>query len=209
VTRALSRLQALSRFLGAVVVVVFFVALFTPVPNILYRQLLVPADERPAQAIVALGAGIESDGVISSGSIQRCLHAILLHRRGLAPLLVLLGPSRGGVSEADVRARLAQDLGVPADAILTEARGRTTREEGLYTRERLQARGITRILLVTGAHHMLRARAVFQAAGFEVAAAPVDEVSGEADRPEARLGLTRALSMEWAGRIYYRLAGYI
>ena len=210
VAPALRRLLWLCRGLGVAVIAAFLATSFTPLPNIIYRSLQVAPQEGPAEAIVALGAGIEQDGVLSSSSVQRCLHAILLQRRGLAPLLVLLGPRRGnGPTEADVRAKLARDLGIDAAAILAEGRARTTREEAQYSRELLKARGISRILLVTGGHHMRRAQAVFQAVGFEVLPAPVEEISSESSRPESRFGLARASAMELAGRVYYRLAGFL
>jgi len=44
--------------------------------------------------------------------------------------------------------------------------------------------------------------------GFEVHSAPSDPF-GEADAPESRLSLTRALLKESLGWLYYRIAGYI
>ena len=54
----------------------------------------------------------------------------------------------------------------------------------------------------------VRARPLFERAGFEVHSAPSDPF-GEADAPESRLSLTRALLKESLGWLYYRIAGYI
>ena len=161
------------------------------------------ASER-ADAIVVLGSGVMPEGELDDTSLRRTVHGVRLFHRGLAPHLVLLGPARDGVVEAEVRARYAADLGVPADALVVERGGLSTREEAALVAARLQPASI---LLVTGLHHVPRARAVFERAGIRVHAAPVLEQSALSDRPQARLALVRALVQEWVARGYYRATG--
>ena len=94
---------------------------------------------------------------------------------------------------------------MPADALVVERGGLSTREEAALVAPPPAAGA--RILLVTGLHHMPRARAVFERAGIRVHAAPVLEQSALSERPQARLALARALIQEWLARAYYRLAG--
>lgn len=196
------------RGLGLVGLGLFLAGGFTPLPNVLSRWLAAPARVEPAEAIVVLGAGLRADGSLTDASLRRALHGILLYREGLAPWLVVLGPERPGVGvEAGVRAELARALGVPPAAILTEATAWTTREEAVRARALLAGRGVRRILLVTNPHHMWRARAVFERAGFEVQAAPTQDFSAEPDTVEGRLDLLRDLAQELFGRSLYRLAG--
>jgi uncharacterized SAM-binding protein YcdF (DUF218 family) len=65
-------------------------------------------------------------------------------------------------------------MGVPEEVIITEEASRDTHENALYSKTILEARGITRILLVTSAYHMRRAEAVFKAQGFDVIPSPTD-----------------------------------
>ena len=134
------------------------------------------------------------------------MQGIRLFRRGLAPRLVLLGPEYDGAVEAEIRARYAVDLGVPPQALVVEAGGLSTRDEARLVAARLGP-GPASILLVTGVNHMPRARAVFEREGMTVAPAPVLEDSALAARPQARLGLARALAQEALARAYYRLRG--
>ena len=76
--------------------------------------------------------------------------------------------------------------------------------------------GIGRIVLVTHAYHMPRARAAFEAAGLEVDAAPVGFLAGRgAPRPLGFMPSVRGLQLgslamhEWFGIAWYRLNGYI
>jgi uncharacterized SAM-binding protein YcdF (DUF218 family) len=164
-----------------------------------------PADpEAAADAIVVLGSGVMPEGELDDHSLRRTVHGVRLFRRGLARRLVLLGPPRRGVVEADLRARYAVELGVPEEALVVEAGGLTTRDEAALVAREVRPASI---LLVTGLHHVPRARAVFERAGMRVVAAPVLEQSVESARPQARLALARALAQEWLARAYYRASG--
>jgi uncharacterized SAM-binding protein YcdF (DUF218 family) len=196
--------------LGLAGITLFVVFAFTPAAGLLRDRLAVSSRIEPAEAIVVLGGGLDKERDLSNDSLRRTLRGIELQRRGLAPLLVLLGPTYGQeVSEAEVRAKLAREMGVPSEAILMEPDGKTTREEAIRVRALLQPRNIIKILLVTNAQHMARARPLFEREGFEVFPAPVKDLI-EAEGPaEGRLLVTRRILQELAGRTYYRLAGYM
>jgi len=147
------------------------------------------------------------EGELTDNSLRRTVHGIRLFRQGLAPRIVLLGPEYHGAVEAEVRARYAADLGVPADALIVEPGGQSTRNEAQLVRARLGAGRAAAVILVTGLHHMPRARRVFEREGMVVAAAPVLEESVHPERPQARLALARAMAQEAVARAYYRLAG--
>jgi len=197
------------RLIGLIGVVAFLVAAFSPLADRVNLWLSVPPDLVRADAIVVLGGSVSRSGVLSLESQRRTSRGIELYQRGLAPLLVFLGgSSEGGPNEADVRAEQARLHRIPGSAILTDARGNTTREEALRVKALLHPRGARSVLLVTNAGHLARARPLFERAGFEVHAAPSDTF-GEADAPESRLSLMRGLLKESLGWLYYRIVGYI
>ena len=199
-----------ARLAGAIALLGFFACAYTPIASVLSARLPAAPPDRPADAIVVLGAGVAPDGLLNDSSLRRLVAGIVLYQRRLAPRLMLLGPaySRGAV-EAEVRAGLARDLGVPAAALVLEAGGRTTREEAALVAARVRALGGRRILLVTGVHHMPRARALFEREGLDVVPAPVVEVSTATDRPDERLELAQMLLEEALARLYYRVAGFL
>src|SRR5262249_58986518 len=160
-------------------------------------------------ARVVLGGSVSPSGMLGQESLRRPNRGIELYRRGLAPVLVLLGgSSEGGPTEAEGRAAQARLHGVPAAAILTDTRAHTTREEATRVRALLEPRQARTVLLVTNAGHLARARPLFERAGFEVRGVPSDPPI-EADAPESRLAQTRMLAKEMLGWLYYRIAGYI
>jgi uncharacterized SAM-binding protein YcdF (DUF218 family) len=184
---------------------------FTPLPNLVGGLMRIPARLEPAGAIVVLaGGGLRSDGGLSNESLRRALAGIVLYRSGLAPFLVFSGEaSDEGPGEADVRADLARRLGISAEAILTDADARTTREEAIRIRQLLLPRGVGRILLVTDSSHMLRARGVFERAGFDVLPAPAGDASANVTAPAVRLRVALYLVRELLALLYYRVAGYL
>jgi len=196
------------RVLGAASLAGLLAVAFTPLPNVLGRALGSASRLERADAIVALGSSVLPSGRLSSTSLRRAVDGIRLYRQGYAPLLVFSGspPRDGRPAEGAVRTRLALELGVPAEAIVT-VEAWTTRDEAARVAALLQARGVRRVLLVTESHHMVRARPLFERGGLEVLPAPTD-TPWLAPNPEARLLLAWQLAGELFARLYYWLAGY-
>jgi uncharacterized SAM-binding protein YcdF (DUF218 family) len=202
-------MPAALRALGLAVVAGFVLFAYTPMVNLMVGRQVAWPPPAPGQAIVVLGSGVSADGALTARSLRRTVCGVRLQRRGLAPLLVLLGiPSPSGPGEAESRAALARELNVPEAAIVAISGGRTTWEEARSTWSALEPRGARRILLVTDVSHMERARESFARMGFEVVPAPVEGAFWEPDRPAERLALARSLTQEWLARLYYRVAGY-
>jgi uncharacterized SAM-binding protein YcdF (DUF218 family) len=140
-----------------------------------------------AQAIVVLAAGRvrhapEYDNRDNPDyvTLARLRYAAHLQRRTGLPVLVSGGNGSSGVdpdpddrawTKADaMAAALREDFGVPVQWV--EGRSRDTAENAAFSAAMLRADGIKRILLVTDALHMPRARAAFERAGFDVVSAP-------------------------------------
>lgn len=201
-------MRRLQRALGAATVLAFLAVAFTPLTHAVHRAFVVPERLAPASAIVVLGAGANGD-YLGERSLRRAVHGLRLCHRGLAPVIVMHGPLHEfWPPESEIRAALARDLAVRAE-VLALTGGRTTQEEAAESWHRLAPQGRTRILLVTGAHHMWRARALFEREGFEVLPAPVDEAAPAAARPELRLAMARSLLQEGLARVVYRLLGRV
>ncbi|HTY79563.1 MAG TPA: YdcF family protein [Candidatus Bathyarchaeia archaeon] len=190
------------RLLGAVAVLLFVVAAFTPLANVLNVRMAGHARLEPSDAVVVLGrGGADSDGVLTNRSLRRLLRGVSLYRDGLAPLLVL----SGSTGETRARLELARGLGVPEAAILTTGEALSTRQEADELRRLLLPLGRRRLLLVADPIDMPRARSFVERAGFVVYPAPT-AASGPSV-PESRLGLVRDIAMELCALAYYRLTG--
>ncbi len=140
-----------------------------------------PAESVPrAEAIVVLGGriadiGRQGESLDMDAAYDRLHHALALYRGGRAPLIVVSGgAAEGRLPEAEVMSRLLREYGVPETAILREPNSRTTRENGVNTRELLESRGLSRIILVTSAYHMDRALGVFRRLGVNATPSATD-----------------------------------
>jgi uncharacterized SAM-binding protein YcdF (DUF218 family) len=124
-----------------------------------------------ADAIVVLGCRMPPDGSAGGALLRRVEHAATLWREGAAPLLLLSGGGEGPWPEAQAMRDLAIAAGVPEPSLLVEATSRNTVENAVFSARLLRERGLGRVVVVTDAYHLLRARLLFRAAGLEVAAA--------------------------------------
>jgi uncharacterized SAM-binding protein YcdF (DUF218 family) len=132
-------------------------------------------------AIVVLGGGtapkgtLRPDDALLEDSRTRTICGSEWYAKGLSSRLVLSGGEGAifgsGPKDALEMKRLALQLGVPEDAILAEARSRTTYENAVEVRREL---GNASILLVTSAYHMPRAMSLFRKQGFAITPAPCE-----------------------------------
>ena len=190
------------RYVGLIGLLLFVLAAFTPLANLLNIRMAGQAHIVPSDAIVVMGrGGADSDGVLTNRSLRRLLLGVDLYNGALAPVLVL----SGSAPETEARKALAREMGVPDKAILVSAKARTTREEASEIRGLLLPLGRQRILLVADPIDMPRTRVLMERSGFEVH--PVPTASSGPSTPESRLGLCRDIAIELSAWAYYRLVG--
>ncbi|WP_068830392.1 YdcF family protein [Pseudomonas sp. BMS12] len=142
-----------------------------------------------AEVIVILGSGREeADPAWGSDqpsvtAIERLRYAARLQRASSLPILISGGLHYGQPpSEAGLMAdALQRDFGVATR--WREERSRTTWENALLSAEMLRGEGIRRVVLVTQAAHMPRARWCFEQQGLEVVAAPLGFLGVPNERP--------------------------
>lgn len=212
--------------LGVVLLLLFG---YSPLGNV----LLLPLSERfPAwqangrtpDGIIVLGGAIDPDvsaarnSLETDASAERIIGMLELARQYPHARIVYSGGSgslvHGNVAEAPIAGALLQRFGVAPDRIVTEGESRTTAENAVFTRRRVQPKPGELWLLVTSAAHMPRSIGAFRKAGFDVEAYPVDwRTRGWADAaaPFSILswGLARSdvAVHEWAGLIAYWASG--
>jgi uncharacterized SAM-binding protein YcdF (DUF218 family) len=190
------------RYVGLIGLLLFVLAAFTPLANLLNIRMAGQAHIVPSDAIVVMGrGGADSDGVLTNRSLRRLLLGVDLYNGALAPVLVL----SGSAPETEARKALAREMGVPDKAILVSAKARTTREEASEIHGLLLPLGRQRILLVADPIDMPRTRVLMERSGFEVH--PVPTASSGPSTPESRLGLCRDIAIELSAWAYYRLSG--
>ena len=178
-----------------------------------------------AQAIVVLAAGRLTNAPEYDGrdipdliALARLRYGAHLARRTRLPVLVTGSNGASGFDPAPgerawskahaMAAALQGDFGVPVRWI--EPRARDTNENGTYSAALLRADGVKRILLVTDAMHMARARGAFERAGLEVVDAPTMFFSDQHDGLGAWLPSAEGMRRSWyavyelIGMLWYR-----
>jgi len=172
-----------------------------------------------ADAIVILSGDVYADAPEYGGdtigmlTLMRLRYGAWLHRKTGLPLLVTGGrlqPSYRPLGDM-MAETLTQEFGISARWV--ESAARNTAANARRSAELLRKDGVRRILLVTSATHIPRARAAFEAEGLEVVPAPTGISADDrwtpgdfVPRTGALLESTFALH-EWLGRAWYRVAG--
>jgi uncharacterized SAM-binding protein YcdF (DUF218 family) len=178
-----------------------------------------PSLAQRADAIVILGAGRERGDPAWSGedqtsglALERVRYAARLAKASGLPVLTSGGLHYGTPpSEAYIMAQsLQDDFGVTAR--WQEGASRTTWENAQLSAELLKPLGIKRVVIVTQAWHMPRARWSFERAGLEVVSAPVGFLGVDNARPmggwmpeNESIWHSGQLLNEAAGLVGYRL----
>ncbi|WKN44063.1 YdcF family protein [Tunicatimonas pelagia] len=157
-----------------------------------------------------------------TGDADRILHAIQLYRAGKIEKILLSGGSGkilvDSIPEAISLKRILRNAQVPEEDILVEADSRNTRENALNSQNVLRENSITsKVLLITSAYHMRRAKACFDKADVPTDVFSVSMRSKDPQFtpdwliiPNSRaIGNFEVVIREMVGTIAYWAAGYI
>lgn len=177
-----------------------------------------PPFDRNAQAIVVLGADQRTGAAefltadtVSQLTLERVRYGAFLAQRTGLPVLTTGGTLRPSKTSLALMMKrtLEDEFGVRVRWL--EDKSRDTRENAQFTAAILQRDGVTKILLVTHAWHMPRAKAAFESAGLVVEPAPtafrtIDSLSVTdfLPTPHALYDSTVAFH-EWLGRAWYAM----
>ena len=174
--------------LAAFATVLLIAQCISPVAELLIASLesqttALSSTKPEAGAIVILGSGLVTDAAEYGGdtaserTLLRSRYGAVLARQTGLPVLVTGGrPLKASRSEAEVMAAILQDeFGVAVR--WQETASMDTAENAAFSAAMLKAAGIQRIVLVTQAFHMPRARRLFEKAGLTVTEAPTGFIS--------------------------------
>ncbi|GAB6043202.1 YdcF family protein [Endothiovibrio diazotrophicus] len=201
-------------------VTLYFASLpFTAFALAQFLEATPPLDDRAiaesrAQAIVVLGAGRYPSApgyggvdTANAAELERLRYAAWLQRRSGLPIAVIGGDPLGtGTSEAAFMQRILSDE-FHAEVKWADGRSRHTFDNARFAWERLEAAGITRILLVSHVWHLPRAAAAFEARGFTVTPAPTAYLHPGALTRGPLLWLPAAWALEQNRRYLHELIG--
>lgn len=148
--------------------------------QIVFRQVvrcasapLEPHDpETLVDAIVVLGAPLRADGKLSLAGRERVTEGVRCYKTGIAPLLVFTGGAAHSAAEAPEMARVAEELGVPSEAIVVEDRSATTWENAHFTAQLLEPHQVKTVWIVSQPFHLRRGRRLFRQQGLLAMACP-------------------------------------
>ena len=181
--------------------------------------------KQPYQWCIILGGGMmrAGDGYRTGETADRFIQPLLLYKKGLVKKLLITG---GNVNIKGLKIDETQEskkvkevliaMGVNQNDIYLEEQARNTHENALYSRQMLKPFLAEKIVLVTSAMHMPRAKACYEKEGFTIEAFPADikkkdTATGILDQlipQERNLSKFAELIREMTGYLIYQLVGY-
>lgn len=178
------------------------------------------------QAVVVLSGyamgpdSVRTQAELGPDTLYRCLHALDLYdKSGPRPILVTGGVPDGRPDKpalADVMRDFLVQKGVRAEDVIVENRSTSTYENAVESSKLLRERGYQRIVLITDAEHMYRAKLCFEKQGMHVTPAPCNFQASRLElKPENFLpspggsGRFERAFHEYLGIVYYWLRGRI
>jgi uncharacterized SAM-binding protein YcdF (DUF218 family) len=177
------------------------------------------------QWCIILGGGMmrAGDGYRTGETADRFIQPLLLYKKGIVKKLLITG---GNVNIKGLKIDLTQEskkvkevlitMGVNPEDIYLEENARNTHENAVYSKKMLKSSMKERMVLVTSAMHMPRAKACYLKEGFLIEDFPADikkkdTPSGILDQiipQENNLAKIAELIREITGYIIYQLVGF-
>ena len=195
---------------AAVVLALYGVLFWSPLPWIAAEPLRVTGSPTRADAIVVLGGGAGESGEGGQGYQERVKKAVDLYRAGYAEWLVFSTGWTYTFHEADLMRVLAVSLGVPEAAIILEKKAGSTYENVRFVRAIAEPRGWKRILLVSSPYHMRRVLLTSRKQAPDLQVIPTPATSAFYARDEGTsVSQLRGLLHEYVGILEYWRRGWI
>ena len=169
---------------------------------------------RPAQAVIVLGAA-QYDGRPSAVLRARLDHAADLWHRKIAPVVVVTGGKAEGdrFTESQAGANYLHSKGIPDEAILREATGRTSWQSLAASARFLRQRGIRDVVLVSDPFHAARIHGIASELGLAAATSPTrtSPIKGLSEfrhmiTETAQVGIARVIGFRRLVRVEQRFA---
>ncbi len=132
--------------------------------------------ESAIKFVVVLAGGQTTDSKLpllsqmNSAPVVRLMEGIRIYRKCPGSRLLLSGGGGGQVTEAEVMACVAREMGVPERDIILESKSKDTRDEALFIKPMV---GNKPFVLVTTASHIPRSMALFEKLGMNPIPAPI------------------------------------
>ncbi len=190
-------LRAVLAILGALVVLAMLL------PPRWYPEMLAGEWRDPkGPVLIVLAADTSSSGLVGESSYWRALYGVRAWREGGFQKILLSGEAAGAMREFMI------GEGVPADAIVSESRSQSTRENAEFAVPVLKQFAGPYVLM-TSDYHMFRAHRAFSKAGLTVLPRPFPDAMKRMNSWRWRWTVAVELAVETVKIGYYQLHGWI
>jgi len=164
-----------------------------------------------ADAIVVFGGGVGETGSPGKSTIERARYAVQLYKQDYAKNIIFSSGYTYRYNDAENMKLLALSMGVPDKNIILEQKANSTYENVKFTKEILDNKGWSSILLVSSPYNMARSSLVFRKIDgkYRVIHTPVSNSQFYDRKAGSRWQQINAILHEYLGIVYYWWKGWI
>ncbi len=193
--------RALNHLLAAIGLTTVLV-ISTPIVSWWAQAYAGPIEQPRGDVLILLSAANDDNGGISYSSYWRARQALFAWQTGGFKKIVICGSGGPGILNYLIA------YGIPREAIVTEWKSTSTRENAIETARLIQGLPGKKVLL-TSDFHMYRALRVFRKVGIEATPMVVPDVLQSAEHWNGRFPAFETMSVESAKIVYYAVRGWI
>jgi uncharacterized SAM-binding protein YcdF (DUF218 family) len=193
--------RILNRLLAAIGLTTVLV-ISTPIVSWWAQAYAGPIEQPKGDVLILLSAAADDNGGISYSSYWRARQALFAWQTGGFRTIMICGGGNPGILNF-----LIAD-GIPREAVVTERRSTSTRENAIETARLVQNLPGKKVLL-TSDFHMYRALRVFRKVGIEVTPMSVPDVLHSTEHWNGRFQAFEIMLVESTKIVYYAVRGWI
>jgi uncharacterized SAM-binding protein YcdF (DUF218 family) len=197
--------------LAAICLLLYLVLFKTSFVWFLASPLKISDSLQKADAIVVFGGGVGETGSPGKSTIERARYAVELYKLGYANKIIFSSGYIYIYNDAENMKLFAISMGVPDGDIILEQKGNSAYENARFSKEILDQKGWSSIILISSPYNMRRVEMIFNklGKGIKVSYLPVKKCQFYDRQVGRRLEQINAIIHEYLGILYYWLKGYI
>ncbi|MDD2688911.1 MAG: ElyC/SanA/YdcF family protein [Candidatus Omnitrophica bacterium] len=164
-----------------------------------------------ADVIVVFGGGVGETGSPGKSTIERARYAVQLYKQNYAENIIFSSGYTYRYNDAENMKLVALSMGIPDKNIILEQKANSAYENVKFTKEILDRKGWSSILLVTSPYNMARVSLVFKKIDgkYRIIHAPVSNPQFYDRKAGSRWQQINAILHEYLGIIYYWWKGWV
>jgi uncharacterized SAM-binding protein YcdF (DUF218 family) len=189
------------------------IILFTPLPELLYKPLIVDETPVPGEAIIILASAAYTTGLPGFRTMNRIHKGIEIYHRKLGLKIICAGGTRLPKANMTIAQAMRETLilyGIPPEDILLQNRSNNTYQDITFLLKQYHNDfDFNKAIFVTSSYHTYRVKRILLKKGLRSTVVSAHPWQLNPHLWSERLDMTREVVREYGAICYFTMRGYI